>query len=37
VTEFDTELRFRLRATRGDSATGLALLDKLDREFGKRS
>jgi len=37
VTEFDTELRLRLRAARGDAATGLALLDKLDREFGKRS
>lgn len=37
VTEFDTELCFRLRAARGDAATGLALLDKLDREFGKRS
>jgi predicted transcriptional regulator len=36
VTEFDTELRFRMRAARGDAATGLALLDKLDKEFGER-
>lgn len=35
VTEFDTELRFRVRAARGDTARGLALLDKLDGEFGK--
>ncbi len=31
VTEFDTELRLRVRAARGDAATGLGLLDKLDR------
>jgi hypothetical protein len=30
VAEFDTELRFRARAARGDAALGLALLDKLD-------
>jgi predicted transcriptional regulator len=36
VTEFDTELRFRMRAARGDAATGLVLLDKLDKEFGER-
>jgi predicted transcriptional regulator len=36
VTEFDTELRFRMRAARGDAATGLALLDKLDKEFRER-
>jgi predicted transcriptional regulator len=36
VAEFDTELRFRMRAARGDAATGLALLDKLDKEFGER-
>lgn len=36
VAEFDTELHFRMRAARGDAATGLALLDKLDKEFGER-
>jgi predicted transcriptional regulator len=30
VAEFDTELRFRARAARGDPAAGLALLDKLE-------
>ncbi len=34
VTEFDTELRFRVR---GDTAKGLSLLDKLDQQFGKPS
>jgi predicted transcriptional regulator len=34
VAEFDIELRFRARAARGDAATGLALLEKLDRDFG---
>lgn len=33
VAEFDTEVRFRARAARGDPAVGLALLDKLDRAF----
>ncbi|WP_085338738.1 toxin-antitoxin system HicB family antitoxin [Aquidulcibacter paucihalophilus] len=33
VTEFDIELRFRARATRGNPTIGLALLDKLDRDF----
>ncbi len=37
VTEFDTELRFRVRAARGETAKGLCLLDKLDRQFGKGS
>ena len=37
VTEFDTELRFRVRAARGETAKGLSLLDKLDRQFGKGS
>ncbi len=36
VAEFDTELRFRARAARGDAAAGLALLDKLDAAFGKK-
>jgi predicted transcriptional regulator len=31
VAEFDTELRFRARAARGDPAAGLALLDKLEK------
>ena len=31
LAEHDTEMRFRLRASRGDSALGLDLLDKLDR------
>ena len=35
VTEFDIEVRFRARATRGDPTIGLALLDKLDRDFKK--
>ena len=37
VTEFDTELRFSVRAPRGETAKGLALLDKLDQQFGKQS
>lgn len=36
LAEFDAETRFRARASRGKSDRGLALLDKLDREFGKR-
>lgn len=35
LAEFDTELRFRARASRGDAAKGLALLDKLDKAFRK--
>ena len=31
LAEHDAEMRFRLRASRGDSALGLKLLDKLDR------
>ena len=31
LAEHDTEMRFRLRVSRGDSALGLKLLDKLDR------
>lgn len=30
VAEFNTEVRIHARAARGDAATGLALLDKLD-------
>nr|VFK18694.1 MAG: hypothetical protein BECKLPF1236B_GA0070989_11486 [Candidatus Kentron sp. LPFa]VFK67973.1 MAG: hypothetical protein BECKUNK1418G_GA0071005_11822 [Candidatus Kentron sp. UNK]VFK73274.1 MAG: hypothetical protein BECKUNK1418H_GA0071006_11822 [Candidatus Kentron sp. UNK] len=37
LAEFDTEVRFRALAARGDPARGLDLLDKLDRHlsFGK--
>lgn len=31
LAEHDTEMRYRLRASRGDRALGLKLLDKLDR------
>lgn len=31
LTEHDTEMRFRMRAARGDAARGLKLLDELDR------
>ena len=31
LAEHDAEMRFRLRASRGDRALGLKLLDKLDR------
>ena len=30
LTEHDTEMRFRIRAARGDARMGLDLLDKLD-------
>lgn len=33
ITEFDAETRFRVRAKRGSSKKGLALLDKLDASF----
>ncbi|MCZ8195592.1 MAG: toxin-antitoxin system HicB family antitoxin [Hyphomonadaceae bacterium] len=33
VTEFDIEVRFRARATRGNPTIGLALLDKVDSDF----
>jgi plasmid stability protein len=33
ITEFDTEVRFRALAAKGDVNTGLALLDKLDEHF----
>lgn len=32
LAEHDTEMRFRLRAARGDTARGLELLDELDRK-----
>ncbi len=31
LTEHDTEMRFRLRAARGNVEDGLRVLDKLDR------
>ncbi len=31
LTEYDTEMRFRLRAARGKVEGGLPVLDKLDR------
>jgi predicted transcriptional regulator len=34
VAEFDTELRFRARAARGDAAAGLDVLNRLDAAFG---
>jgi len=36
LAQFDAETRFRARASRGKPGRGLALLDKLDREFAKR-
>lgn len=32
LAEHDTEMRFRIRAARGDVRKGLKLLDKLDSE-----
>lgn len=34
LTEFDTEIRFRSLAATGNTAEGLAILDKLDAHFG---
>jgi HicB family len=36
LAQFDAETRFRARASRGNTARGLALLHKLDREFGRK-
>jgi hypothetical protein len=36
LAQFDAETRFRARASRGKPSRGLALLNKLDREFAKR-
>lgn len=36
LAEFDAETRFRLRAARGSTARGLALLDKLDTRLSRR-
>ena len=35
LAEFDSEVRFRALAARGDTATGLSLLDKIDNHFSK--
>ena len=32
LTQYDTQTRFELMASRGDRKRGLALLDKLDRK-----
>ena len=32
LTEHDIEMRFRMRAARGDAERGLELLDELDRQ-----
>ena len=34
LAEHDTELRFHLRAARGDPARGLSILDALDERSG---
>jgi hypothetical protein len=33
LAEFDSEVRFRASAVRGDSVKGLEILDKLDTHF----
>ena len=35
LTEHDTELRFRMRAARGDAARGLKLLEELDHQHAQ--
>ena len=35
LVQNDTETRFRILAAKGSKTKGLALLDKLDRAFGK--
>ncbi len=37
IAEFDTESRFRIRASRGDKALGLKILDELDERHRKAS
>ena len=37
LAEHDTEMRFRMRAARGDAARGLAVLDELDRLHAQAS
>lgn len=36
LAEHDTEMRFRMRAARGDAQRGVELLDKLDRRHALR-
>ena len=36
IAEFDAETRFRALAERGSPEKGLALIDKLDREFSSK-
>ena len=35
LAEHDTEMRFRMRAARGDTGHGLELLDELDRRHAE--
>ncbi len=35
LAEHDTEMRFRMRAARGDSGRGLKLLNELDRRHAE--
>ena len=35
LAEHDTEMRFRIRAARGDTGHGLKLLDELDRRHAE--
>lgn len=35
LTEFDSEVRFRALAARGNTAAGLNLLDRLDTHFSE--
>jgi len=37
LAQLDAENHYRLRATRGRPEVGLALLDKLDQNLGRRS
>ena len=35
LAEFDSEVRFRTLAAKGDASRGLELLDKIDKHFAK--
>jgi predicted DNA-binding ribbon-helix-helix protein len=35
LAEYDSEIRFRAMAARGSRRAGIAVLDKLDRDFAK--
>lgn len=37
LAEHDTEMRFRMRAARGDAKRGLQVLADLDRHYGTRT